>query len=51
MEQAYQIDEMKEEQNQNPKDTKKGKISPIIVIILGSILIISTVVVFKRKKK
>ena len=51
VEQAYQIDEMKEERSQNPKDTEKGKISPIIVIILGSILIISTVAVFKRKKK
>lgn len=51
VEQAYQIDEMKEERSQNQKDTEKGKISPIIVIILGSILIISTVVVFKRKKK
>lgn len=51
VEQAYQIDEMKEQPNQRSDNTKSGRVSPIIVVVVGIILIIVAVVIFKRKKK
>lgn len=51
VEQAYQIDEMKEEPSQSSDDTKSGRVSPIIVVVVGIILIIVAVVIFKRKGK
>lgn len=51
VEQAYQIDEMKEKLNQSSDDTKSGRVSLIVVVVVGIILIIVAVVIFKRKGK
>lgn len=51
VEQAYQIDEMKEQPNQSLDNTKSGSVSPIVVVVVGIVLIIVAVVIFKRKGK
>ena len=51
VEQAYQIQEMKEERNQNSPETEKKSVVPIIVIVVGTVIIAVAVVIWKKKKK
>lgn len=51
VEQAYQIDAMKEQPNQSSDDIRSGRVSPIIVVVVGSILIVISVVIVKIKRK
>ena len=49
MEQAFQIDEMKEERNQNSPEARNKSIVPIIVMVIGTVIIAVTVVIWKKK--
>jgi len=49
VEQAFQIDEMKEERNQNSPEARNKSIVPIIVMVIGTVIIAVTVVIWKKK--
>lgn len=51
VEQAFQIDEMKEERSQNFPEARNKSIVPIIVIVIGAVIIAVIVVIWKKKKK